>query len=525
MTVSLRLFTLLTGFGASLGLWRVYRSLPAEQALKGSLSGLWVLCGALLGARTGYVLMHMNYFNLHPELIPRTWLGGLNAFGALAGAVLFAVLAAIVLREGILEKLDLMSLILAPLGTAVWLGLWGEGVAYGKVLTADSFGGVMTPDEGGVLALRFPLQIVAAISLLVILLGIERLTIHKRTGLRFMMIGLCFSLHTALISLFRVDPAQMVAGMRIDTLISLGFTLAFILLGILLSVTREKSDKIKNTTISNEPLSMEEYMPDLTIDTDLIRKTLTDFIRTELGRAGYTKTVLGLSGGVDSALSCYLAVEALGAENVLTIRMPYRTSSPESLAHAQLVIDALGVQTLTIPITEMVEPLFNRYPEMDGRRKGNIMARERMIILFDQSAAFEGLVLGTGNKTEYLLGYTTLYGDSASALNPLGDLYKTQVWQLARAMGVPEVIIEKAPSADLWVGQTDEGELGFTYADVDKLLFLLVDQRTSPQECIENGFSESFVRAVIEQVRKTQFKRVLPPIAKLSNQMIDYDFL
>jgi NAD+ synthase len=270
---------------------------------------------------------------------------------------------------------------------------------------------------------------------------------------------------------------------------------------------------------------MEEYMPDLTIDTDLIRKTLTDFIRTELGRAGYTKTVLGLSGGVDSALSCYLAVEALGAENVLTIRMPYRTSSPESLAHAQLVIDALGVQTLTIPITEMVEPLFNRYPEMDGRRKGNIMARERMIILFDQSAAFEGLVLGTGNKTEYLLGYTTLYGDSASALNPLGDLYKTQVWQLARAMGVPEVIIEKAPSADLWVGQTDEGELGFTYADVDKLLFLLVDQRTSPQECIENGFSESFVRAVIEQVRKTQFKRVLPPIAKLSNQMIDYDFL
>jgi NAD+ synthase len=169
--------------------------------------------------------------------------------------------------------------------------------------------------------------------------------------------------------------------------------------------------------------------------------------------------------------------------------------------------------------------LFARFPEMDGLRRGNIMARERMIVLFDQSAAFKGLVLGTGNKTEYLLGYTTLYGDSANALNPLGDLYKTQVRQLSRALGVPEVIITKPPSADLWVGQTDEGELGFTYADVDQVLHLLVDQSASPEECVEKGFSRGFVQTVIDRVRKSHFKRVLPPIAKLDASENNYDFL
>ncbi len=266
-------------------------------------------------------------------------------------------------------------------------------------------------------------------------------------------------------------------------------------------------------------------MSDLMIDTHLARKILTDFIHSEITRAGFTRTVLGLSGGLDSALACYLAAEALGPENVLAVRMPYRTSSPDSLAHAQLVIDALGVQTLTIPITDMVEPLFNLYPEMDHRRKGNIMARQRMIILFDQSEAFKGLVLGTGNKTEILLGYSTLYGDSACALNPLGDMYKTQVRQLAATMGVPDPLIQKPPSADLWAGQTDEGELGFTYAEVDKLLYLMVDQRYTPQECIDSGFNEKFVRAVIERIRKSQFKRVLPPIAKLSSRTVGYDFL
>jgi NAD+ synthase len=264
---------------------------------------------------------------------------------------------------------------------------------------------------------------------------------------------------------------------------------------------------------------------DLTIDAELARKILTGFIHTEITRAGFSRAVVGLSGGIDSSLSCYLTVEALGPENVLAIRMPYKTSSADSLEHAQLVIDELGVNSLTIPVTEMVEPLFERFPESDPIRRGNVMARARMIVLYDQSHDFGGLVVGTGNKTEILLGYTTLFGDSACAINPIGDLYKTQVRQLAREMGLPSVIIDKPPSADLWVGQTDEGELGFTYAEVDQLLYLLVDQRFKPEDCVAEGFSESFVRTVVELVKKNHFKRVLPPIAKLSNRTVGYDFL
>lgn len=190
-----------------------------------------------------------------------------------------------------------------------------------------------------------------------------------------------------------------------------------------------------------------------------------------------------------------------------------------------MVIDELGVQSLTVPITDMVEPLFVRFPEADQVRRGNVMARARMIVLYDQSEAFGGLVVGTGNKTEILLGYTTIYGDSACALNPLGDLYKTQARQLARAMGIPQEIIDKPPSADLWQDQTDEGELGFTYADVDQLLYLLVDKRYTPEDCVQAGFSESFVRNVVERMRRNHFKRVMPPVAKLSNRTVGYDFL
>ncbi|HEX9617015.1 MAG TPA: NAD+ synthase, partial [Anaerolineales bacterium] len=207
---------------------------------------------------------------------------------------------------------------------------------------------------------------------------------------------------------------------------------------------------------------------DLTINTDLARKILTGFIHTEITRAGFSRAVVGVSGGLDSSLSCYLAAEALGPENVLAVRMPYKSSSPDSLAHAQKVIDILGVQSLTVSITEMVDPLFERFPDADPLRRGNVMARARMIVLYDQSEAFDALVVGTGNKTEILLGYTTIYGDAANALNPVGDLYKTQARQLARALGIPEEIIQKAPTADLWVGQTDEGELGFTYEEVDR---------------------------------------------------------
>ena len=266
-------------------------------------------------------------------------------------------------------------------------------------------------------------------------------------------------------------------------------------------------------------------MNDLRINTDLARTILTGFLHSEITRMGFSHAVLGVSGGVDSALACYLAAEALGSVNVLAVLMPYKTSSPQTQEHAQLVVEATGVQSLTVPITDMVDPLFQRFPNANPVRRGNAMARARMIVLYDQSEAFRGLVIGTGNKTEILLGYTTLYGDSACALNPVGDLYKTQVRQLAREIGVPEVILDKPPTADLWQGQTDEGELGFTYEEVDKLLYLLVDQRFTPVECQEAGFSKELVLNVVERIRRNQFKRTLPPIAKLSNRTVGYDFL
>jgi NAD+ synthase len=264
---------------------------------------------------------------------------------------------------------------------------------------------------------------------------------------------------------------------------------------------------------------------DLHINTDLARRILSGFIHSELTRHGFKRAVLGLSGGIDSAVCCYLAAEALGPENVLALRLPYETSSPESLEHAQLVIDATRVQSKTIEITTMVNPLFEQFTEMNQIRRGNAMARARMIAWYDQSVAFNALVLGTGNKTEILLGYTTLYGDSACAINPNGDLYKTQLRQLARDLGVPQPILEKPPSADLWVGQTDEGELGFSYEEVDKLLYLLVDRRYTADECVEAGFAPNFVEGVMERVRRNHFKRMMPPIAKISNRTIGYDFL
>ncbi len=266
-------------------------------------------------------------------------------------------------------------------------------------------------------------------------------------------------------------------------------------------------------------------MIDLSINTALARQILVSFLHDEVLRTGLRRAVVGLSGGIDSALACLLAAEALGPQNVLAVRMPYETSSPDSLAHARLVVDQSGVQCETFDITAMVKPLLATLPPGADKRAGNIMARARMIVLYDRSAATGGLVIGTGNKTELLLGYTTLYGDSASALNPLGDLYKTQVRQLSRALGVPQPIIDKAPSADLWLDQTDEGELGFTYARVDQLLYLLVDQRYQPDDCVAAGFEREFVDQVLTRVRQNQFKRMLPIIAKLSNRTVGYDFL
>lgn len=263
-------------------------------------------------------------------------------------------------------------------------------------------------------------------------------------------------------------------------------------------------------------------MENLVLDANQVIRKLEEFIRKTITDAGFARAVVGLSGGIDSALACYLTVGALGKKNVLAVRMPYKASSQDSLDHAQLVVDALGVQSETVPITEMVDPLIRRFPDMEAVRKGNIMARARMIVLYDRSAEFKGLVVGTGNKTEELLGYTTLFGDSACGLNPLGDLYKTQVRQLARFLGMPEVIITKPPTADLWKGQTDEGELGFSYAEVDQLLFLLVDKHLTLKQCIQAGHPEAFVTKVVKIIRRTAFKRMVAPIAYLEG---NYDFV
>jgi NAD+ synthase len=263
----------------------------------------------------------------------------------------------------------------------------------------------------------------------------------------------------------------------------------------------------------------------LHINTAIARRMLTGFIADAICKARMTRVVIGLSGGIDSALSAYLSAEALGAHNVLAVRMPYRTSAQDSLDDAERVIEALGVQALTVEITPMADALFAQFPDMTPNRRGNIMARLRMTILYDQSAAFGGLVMGTSNKTEMLLGYSTVYGDSGVALQPIGDLYKTQVRQLAAALGVPQSVQTKPPSADLWEGQTDEGELGFSYAEVDKLLYLLVDERYTVAEAVEEGFDRAFVEQVWQRVKVNHYKRTMPNIAKLSRRTIGHDFL
>lgn len=262
------------------------------------------------------------------------------------------------------------------------------------------------------------------------------------------------------------------------------------------------------------------------INTDLATRIITGFIRDALAKAGVQKAVLGLSGGIDSALSAYLSARALGADNVLAVRMPYETSSGESLEHADWVIDDLQLPNITVPITPMVQPLIDRFDDMTRLRAGNIMARQRMIILYDQSVSWGGLVMGTSNKTEFLLGYSTIYGDSGVALQPIADLYKYQVRQLSRALGVPETIIEKPPSADLWEGQTDEAELGFSYDDADLVLHLLVDERYTVSEAADAiGFNESFVNKIWERVKANHYKRTMPNIAKVSKRSIGHDFL
>ena len=263
---------------------------------------------------------------------------------------------------------------------------------------------------------------------------------------------------------------------------------------------------------------------DLAIDCDDTTRILHGFIRREVERTGRRRVVIGLSGGLDSAVSAGLAVGALGRERVVCVMMPYSSSSPASLADARAVVGLLGCDSEVVEISSAVDALRDTSPEMDRVRLGNVMARARMVVLFDRSELHAALVLGTSNKTELLLGYGTLFGDLASALNPIGDLYKTQVRQLAGHLGLPGPVLHKPPSADLWPDQTDEDELGFSYDEVDRLLALLVDARVSRAAAIEAGFAETLVDRVTRLVLRSQFKRRMPLIAKISTRSIGWDF-
>ena len=262
----------------------------------------------------------------------------------------------------------------------------------------------------------------------------------------------------------------------------------------------------------------------LRIDEALVRRMLVAFLREETAKSGHRRVVLGLSGGIDSAAVAALAVEAMGANNVTALFMPYRSSSPESSEHARLVATTFGVALEEVDITPQVDAYFARAGEVDRVRRGNKMARERKSIEYDRSWP-DGLVLGTSNKTELLLGYGTRYGDMACDLNPVGDLYKSQLRELALLLGVPQVVVSKPPSADLWVGQTDESELGFTYAEADLILYHLVDRRLRPEALAAAGFDEKLVVGIRERMRKSHYKRVMPLIAKVSLRTVGHDFL
>jgi NAD+ synthase len=269
---------------------------------------------------------------------------------------------------------------------------------------------------------------------------------------------------------------------------------------------------------------METQVNDLRINSKLVKDLLVRFIREETEKVGFKKLVIGLSGGVDSALSAALASEAIGKENLLCLILPYKSSSKDSVEDAKLLTDKFDLKTETIDISPSADALINRDSKIGNVRKGNILARTRMIILYDISARDNALVLGTSNKTELLLGYGTLFGDMAHAINPIGDLYKTQVWQLAEFVGVPDRIVKKKPSADLWAGQTDEAELGYTYVDIDKALYLLVDQKMKIDEVISCGHPAKIVNDLYRKMMTSQFKRRPPIIAKVGHRTINVDF-
>ena len=246
-----------------------------------------------------------------------------------------------------------------------------------------------------------------------------------------------------------------------------------------------------------------------------VHSELVEFLRESFKKAGFSKAVLGLSGGIDSALVAYLLRDALGKENVLAIMMPYKSSNPDSLNHAKLVIEDLGINSKTIEITDMIDAYFKNEKEATSLRMGNKMARERMSILFDYSSKENALVVGTSNKTEIYLGYSTQFGDSACALNPIGDLYKTNIWDLSRYLKIPNELIEKKPSADLWEGQTDEQEMGLTYKEADQVLYRMLEENKKVEEVLAEGFNKDLVDNIVRRMNRSEYKRRMPLIAKI----------
>ena len=261
------------------------------------------------------------------------------------------------------------------------------------------------------------------------------------------------------------------------------------------------------------------------INAKFVEKILTSFIKEELGKFGFSRGILGLSGGLDSTTSAFLAAGALGPDKVYGMILPYEDSYREDIVHAEQVAEQLGIHMLSIDISPMVKSYFQEHPTENRILKGNKMARERMSILYDYSARNEALIIGTSNKTELLLGYGTIHGDMACAINPIGDLFKTQIRQLAAHLGVPDKIITKAPTAGLWPGQTDEDELGMSYETIDKILYQLIDIRKSREAILNMGFKEADVDRIIRLIKGSEFKRKLPPIAKLSDRTVGLDFL
>ena len=246
-----------------------------------------------------------------------------------------------------------------------------------------------------------------------------------------------------------------------------------------------------------------------------VHSELVEFLRESFKKAGFSKAVLGLSGGIDSALVAYLLRDALGKENVLAIMMPYKSSNPDSLNHAKLVVEDLKINAKTIEITNMIDAYFKNEKEASSLRMGNKMARERMSILFDYSSKENALVVGTSNKTEIYLGYSTQFGDSACALNPIGDLYKTNIWDLSRYLKIPNELIEKKPSADLWEGQTDEQEMGLTYKEADQVLYRMLEENKTVEEVLAEGFNKDLVDNIVRRMNRSEYKRRMPLIAKI----------